>query len=77
MQRRMIAGDRIFYIFGPPKMVEVMENICLESQCSKQNIKTENFIGVLSKPNFFMRKKGVCNDRKKITQSLNQQMSRK
>jgi len=42
------AGDireRIFFIFGPPKMVEAMNGLCLEAGCSKENIKTENFIG--------------------------------
>lgn len=38
-------GERIFFIFGPPKMVEAMSNLCLELGCNKENIKTESFIG--------------------------------
>jgi len=37
--------ERIFYIFGPPKMVDAMKNICLESECVAENIKIENFVG--------------------------------
>lgn len=37
--------ERIFYIFGPPKMVDAMRNICLESECVAENIKIENFVG--------------------------------
>ncbi|MDP1853200.1 MAG: FAD-dependent oxidoreductase [Candidatus Omnitrophota bacterium] len=33
------------FIFGPPKMVEAMENLCLELGCCKDNVKTEKFIG--------------------------------
>ncbi|MDD3296772.1 MAG: FAD-dependent oxidoreductase [Candidatus Omnitrophica bacterium] len=36
---------RMFYIFGPPKMVEAMEKVCFELECSQGQIKTENFIG--------------------------------
>lgn len=36
---------RIFFIFGPPRMVTAMNNICLEIGCSPELIKTENFIG--------------------------------
>lgn len=39
------SKDRIFFIFGPPKMVEAMGGLCLEIGCNKENIKTENFIG--------------------------------
>ena len=37
--------ERIFFIFGPPKMVEAMDALCLEAGCKKENIKKENFIG--------------------------------
>ncbi len=37
--------ERIIFIFGPPKMVEAMQALCLELSCSKENIKTESFIG--------------------------------
>lgn len=37
--------ERIFFIFGPPKMVEAMNALCLGAGCNKENIKTENFIG--------------------------------
>lgn len=38
-------AERVFFIFGPPKMVEAMQDLCLEIGCSKENIKTEKFIG--------------------------------
>jgi ferredoxin-NADP reductase len=38
-------AERVFFIFGPPKMVEAMTALCLEIGCSKENIKTESFIG--------------------------------
>lgn len=38
-------GERVFFIFGPPQMVEAMESICLELGLNRKNIKTENFIG--------------------------------
>lgn len=37
--------DRIFFIFGPPRMVDAMCNILLELECKKENIRTEKFIG--------------------------------
>jgi len=37
--------DRMLFIFGPPKMVEAMQKLCLEAGCKKENIKTERFIG--------------------------------
>jgi len=39
------AEERVFFIFGPPKMVEAMKNICLNMNCKQENIKTEKFIG--------------------------------
>jgi ferredoxin-NADP reductase len=36
---------RIFYMFGPPKMVETMKDVCLGLGCSQGQIKAENFIG--------------------------------
>lgn len=38
-------SERLFFIFGPPKMVEAMNALCLEIGCSKEKIKTESFIG--------------------------------
>ena len=37
--------ERMFFIFGPPRMVGAMQNLCLETGCSKDYVKTENFIG--------------------------------
>ena len=37
--------ERIFFIFGPPKMVEAMKGLCIEVGCKNENIKTESFIG--------------------------------
>jgi len=42
------AGDfleRVWFIFGPPKMVEAMAQLCLDLGIKKEYIKTENFIG--------------------------------
>ena len=39
------CGERTFFIFGPPRMVEAMDHLCLEVGVKKENIKTENFIG--------------------------------
>jgi ferredoxin-NADP reductase len=37
--------ERTIFIFGPPKMVEAMSALCIEVGCSKDNLKTESFIG--------------------------------
>lgn len=37
--------ERVFFIFGPPLMVETMQNVCLDIKCNKENIKKESFIG--------------------------------
>lgn len=37
--------ERIFFIFGPPKMTEAMNKLCLEAGCNKENIRLENFVG--------------------------------
>ncbi len=37
--------DRLMYMFGPPKMVEAMNRLCVELGCDKDNILAENFIG--------------------------------
>lgn len=42
------AGDikeRSFFIFGPPKMVTAMENLCIDSGCRKEEIIIERFMG--------------------------------
>lgn len=36
---------RIFFIFGPARMVEAMEALSFELGCAKENVKTETFIG--------------------------------
>lgn len=38
-------NERVFFTFGPPGMVEAMKNICLGLSCTKENIKTESFLG--------------------------------
>jgi ferredoxin-NADP reductase len=37
--------QREVFIFGPPKMVEAMKAVCLEAGCSRDNLKTEGFVG--------------------------------
>lgn len=37
--------ERIIFIFGPPKMVEAMKNLCIEIGLREENIKTEIFLG--------------------------------
>lgn len=37
--------ERIIFSFGPPKMVEAMQQLCLELGCHKEKIKTESFLG--------------------------------
>ncbi len=37
--------DQVFFIFGPPRMVSAMKDICLEIGCNPEKVKTENFIG--------------------------------
>ncbi len=36
---------RHVFIFGPPKMVEAMSNLCAGLGCLEDNIKTESFVG--------------------------------
>ena len=38
-------AERTFFIFGPPRMVETMQQVCLELGCSGERVKTENFVG--------------------------------
>ena len=38
-------GKRIFFVFGPPRMVEVMKGLCLEMGVTLDNLKTESFLG--------------------------------
>ncbi len=38
-------SQRRVFIFGPPKMVEAMNNLCLDLGCDRGNIQTENFVG--------------------------------
>jgi ferredoxin-NADP reductase len=37
--------ERVFFIFGPPRMVDSMHKICLSLGCGKDNIITESFVG--------------------------------
>jgi len=37
--------ERLIFIFGPPKMVEAMRDLCLASGCAKENLRAESFIG--------------------------------
>jgi ferredoxin-NADP reductase len=37
--------DRIFYIFGPPAMVENMKSVCSDMGYCNTNVKTESFTG--------------------------------
>ena len=37
--------QRIWFIYGPPRMVEAMSKMSLELECKQENIKTERFIG--------------------------------
>ncbi len=39
-----IAG-RVFFIFGPPRMVEAMQRLCRSLGCAPQDVLIENFIG--------------------------------
>lgn len=37
--------ERVVFTFGPPGMVEVMKNLCLQAGCKRENLKSESFIG--------------------------------
>lgn len=37
--------QRVFFIFGPPKMVKAMKSICLGAGCDEKKVKTEGFLG--------------------------------
>lgn len=37
--------ERVFFTFGPPKMVEAMNELCLEIGGRKENLRTESFAG--------------------------------
>ena len=37
--------EQIVFIYGPPKMVDAMTKLCYDIGCSKENLKTEKFIG--------------------------------
>jgi len=39
------ASRRMFFIFGPPKMVEAMTGVCEGMGCDKEDVRIENFIG--------------------------------
>ncbi len=37
--------ERIFFIFGPPRMVETMQALCEEIGCPKEKVRVESFAG--------------------------------
>jgi glycine betaine catabolism B len=37
--------DRVFFVFGPPKMVEAMKAVCKDIGCAQDRIRTESFLG--------------------------------
>ncbi|MBN2119511.1 MAG: FAD-dependent oxidoreductase [Candidatus Omnitrophica bacterium] len=37
--------ERVLFIFGPPRMVEAMKNLCLGIGVEKEKINAENFVG--------------------------------
>lgn len=45
IKKEYAITDRVIFIFGPPKMVEAMKNLCIEIGCKKENLRTESFIG--------------------------------
>ncbi|MBM3247871.1 MAG: FAD-dependent oxidoreductase [Candidatus Omnitrophica bacterium] len=45
LEKDKYIKERILFIFGPPKMVDVMKGLCLETGCKGENLKTESFIG--------------------------------
>jgi ferredoxin-NADP reductase len=38
-------AQRLFFVFGPPQMVEEMKNLCTGMGCKKDNLHTESFLG--------------------------------
>lgn len=44
-QRFKDLTERKFFIYGPPVMVQAMQDLCLESGCDKSEIIAENFTG--------------------------------
>jgi ferredoxin-NADP reductase len=45
LQQMADYKDRVFYLFGPPAMVEAMKAICAQINCDPAKVKTENFVG--------------------------------
>ena len=37
--------ERVFFIFGPPRMVEAMKNLCMQLGCDPGLVKVETFVG--------------------------------
>lgn len=37
--------ERIIYIYGPPAMVSLMKNLCMQMGCLKEKVHIENFVG--------------------------------
>lgn len=45
LEKVVDVEKRIFFTFGPPKMVEAMKDLCLDSGCNEKSMRTESFIG--------------------------------
>lgn len=39
------CGERTFFVYGPPKMVEAMGDLCRQVGCDPERLKTESFAG--------------------------------
>jgi len=39
------VDERVFFIFGPPRMVESLKATCVELGCAADKVKTESFLG--------------------------------
>ncbi|MFA5272212.1 MAG: FAD-dependent oxidoreductase [Candidatus Omnitrophota bacterium] len=44
-EKKCDLANRMVFIFGPPKMVKSMQDLCFDCGCQKENVKIENFIG--------------------------------
>jgi len=39
------SDERMIFVFGPPRMVGAMQNLCLNIGCNRERVKIENFVG--------------------------------
>lgn len=44
-QKACDLSERIIFIFGSPKMVDILCNLTLQLECKSENVKTEHFLG--------------------------------